>query len=120
MKKMLYKIASCLLLKLSEFLYNLQWAEKLSIKFFIRGLNLHMKHRQLDTTPCIKTNQEWMYEWLLHYNSYTNTWHAFHREDHAAYWNRGEMKHPLIEAKCVTSLLEKLKNTCDALNSDHP
>jgi len=67
-----------------------------------------------------KTDQEWMFEWLLHYNSYNNTWYAFHREDHQAYWNRGEMTHQLIDAKCVTSLMEKLKNACDAQNGDNP
>ncbi len=29
-----------------------------------------------------------LYNWLFHYNTHTETWTAFHREDHNAYWNK--------------------------------
>lgn len=60
-----------------------------------------------------KTNtpsESGLYDWLFHYNTYTDTWKAFHREDHTAFWNGTKTSQPVYEAGCFTSLLQKLKN----------
>jgi len=52
-----------------------------------------------------------LYNWLFHYNHHTQLWYAFHREDHAAYWNGGKSKHPIIKSKQVSVLMEILRKT---------
>jgi len=33
------------------------------------------------------TNKDSLYDWLFHYNHYTQLWHTFKREDVQAYFN---------------------------------
>lgn len=56
-------------------------------------------------------SDEWMYDWIFHFNVYSKTWHAYNREDSSAYWSGGKTIHPVIEANCMTSLIQKLKQT---------
>ncbi len=44
------------------------------------------------------------YDWLFHYNSYSQLWNMFHREDTVAYWNGEEMKHPHIKSGKLETL----------------
>ncbi len=49
------------------------------------------------------------YDWLLHFNPYTQMWNLFHKEDTVAYWNGDDFKHPHIKS----AHLDTLKNILD-------
>lgn len=53
-----------------------------------------------------------LYNWLFHYNTHTETWTAFHREDHNAYWNKSKFLHPYYTAKDFDELIEIIYTTC--------
>ena len=52
------------------------------------------------------------YDWLFHYNPYSQLWNMFHREDTVAYWNGEEFKHPHNKS----SSLDTLKHILDKTN----
>lgn len=56
-------------------------------------------------------NENVLYNWLFHFNHHTGLWYAFHREDHAAYWNGSDSKHPIIKSRKVSVLMEILQQT---------
>jgi len=49
-----------------------------------------------------------LYNWLFHYNNHKELWTAFHRDDHAAYWNGTETKHRTYTDKIFTDLIGQL------------
>jgi hypothetical protein len=52
-----------------------------------------------------------LYQWLFHYNPHTETWNAFNREDHFAYWNGLEPKYAILRAKDISIIQEIIKKT---------
>jgi hypothetical protein len=65
----------------------------------------------------LAVSDEWSYDWIYHYNSYTGIWSAYHREDSAAYWNHTATRHKVFESNCVTGLLQKLRAEHQSTNS---
>ena len=106
MKKLTESIAWCCV-ELSLWLYDKKLLTKLADWLFIAGFKLRVNH--VSQTNVIITDEEWMYDWQFHYNVYSKTWRAYHREDTKAYWNGGDHIHPMYEASCPTSLLMKLQ-----------
>lgn len=53
-----------------------------------------------------------MYNYLFHYNSYTETWSAYHREDNDSYWNGTTPTKPILRSKNFAELV-KLVQTID-------
>lgn len=51
------------------------------------------------------------YDWLFHYNAYSDFWFAFHREDQSAYWNGHKSKFPILKAKELKTLMATLQET---------
>lgn len=51
------------------------------------------------------------YDWLFHYNAYTDMWYAFTREDQNAYWNKTKPKHVIIKAKDLKFLMQSIQET---------
>jgi hypothetical protein len=51
------------------------------------------------------------YDWLLHFNPYTQMWNLFHKEDTVAYWNGDEFKHPHIKSHNLDTLKSILEET---------
>ena len=51
-----------------------------------------------------------LYSWLFHYNSYTDKWSAFHRDDVIAYWNGEETIHPVYSHTDFMDLINILDN----------
>lgn len=51
------------------------------------------------------------YDWLFHYNAYSDLWFAFHREDSHAYWNGHKPKHTILSAKDLKELMQLLQST---------
>jgi hypothetical protein len=49
-----------------------------------------------------------LYNWLFHYNPYTEEWNAFHRDDAIAYWNNTKKIHPVYAAPEFHLLIEIL------------
>lgn len=49
-----------------------------------------------------------LYNWMFHYNHNTGLWSAFHREDHAAYWNGTLNKHDIYQHTNIDMLLKTL------------
>lgn len=50
-------------------------------------------------------NKKTLYSYLFHYNSYTETWSAYHRDDNDAYWNGFDTKKPVLRSKVLTELI---------------
>lgn len=51
------------------------------------------------------------YDWLLHFNPYTQMWNLFHKEDTVAYWNGDDFKHPHIKSSHLDTLKKILDET---------
>lgn len=51
------------------------------------------------------------YDWLLHFNPYTQMWNLFHKEDTVAYWNGDAFKHPHIKSHNLDTLKSILEET---------
>jgi hypothetical protein len=49
-----------------------------------------------------------LYNWLFHYNHHTKLWNAFHRDDHAAYWNGTLQENNIYQHSDITMLLKTL------------
>lgn len=60
------------------------------------------------------TNKDSMYDWLFHYNHYTNLWNTFRREDVQDYFN-GTLEN-VISSKKQSTLIEILDKTKGDLN----
>ena len=45
------------------------------------------------------------YNWVFHYNTFTDTWTGFHRDDQQAYWNKTKPIHQMYHARDIKSLL---------------
>lgn len=45
------------------------------------------------------------YNWVFHFNNFTDTWTAYHRDDQQAYWNKTEATHPMYKARDIKQLL---------------
>lgn len=52
-----------------------------------------------------------LYNWLFHFNSHTNVWSAFKREDHSAYWNGTDSKYAIIKSKDIDTIKEIIMRT---------
>jgi hypothetical protein len=50
-----------------------------------------------------------LYHWLFHYNHHTELWNAYHRNDHAAYWNGTINENNIYRHKDLMNLLKILK-----------
>lgn len=50
-----------------------------------------------------------LYNWMFHYNHHTGLWNAFHREDHAAYWNGTLQEHNIYQHADIDVLLKTLR-----------
>jgi len=62
---------------------------------------------------CNNMKDNALYNWMFHYNSHTGLWNAFHREDHAAYWNGSINEHNIYQHTSIDELLKILKTlTC--------
>jgi hypothetical protein len=108
MKRITEYLAWCCV-ELSLWLHDKQYTQRLADWLWFTGYKLRKPAVPVPIfTPSHK--DEWMYDWLYHYNSYTKTWHAYHREDSNAYWSGMATTHKVIEASCVTSLLQKVKD----------
>jgi hypothetical protein len=61
-------------------------------------------------------NKDNLYDWLFHYNHYTNMWNAFKRDDLNKYFN-GELENILTSKKHSTlvEIIEKTKGDKTAL-----
>lgn len=56
-------------------------------------------------------NSEELYNWIFHYNTYTNVWSGFNREDYKAYWNGEETKYAILRARDVKTIQEIILKT---------
>ena len=56
-------------------------------------------------------NKRTLYSYLFHYNSYTETWSAYHREDNESYWNGFDPKFPIIRSKNLMELIALVQKT---------
>jgi hypothetical protein len=67
-------------------------------------------------------DKTYYYDWLFHYNQYTNHWYAFRRSDHDKYFNDNKLdekdKNYLLKAKDMTTLLNLIKETENKQNGD--
>lgn len=90
----------------SLFLYDKRCFESLADWLWMSGYRLRMRYQTKEVR--VNTDDEWMYDWLFHYNSYTKVWRAYHREDSNAYWSGQAMRHQTFESNCVTGLITKL------------
>lgn len=56
-----------------------------------------------------------LYNWIFHFNPYTNLWSAFRREDYAGYWNDPDDPKLMIlkstEFKTLIAILHQIE--CD-------
>lgn len=51
-----------------------------------------------------------LYNWVFHFNSFTNTWAAIPREDYQTYWS--DSNHPsVIRSREITTLIDILYKT---------
>jgi hypothetical protein len=113
MKRITETLAWCCV-ELSLWLHDKQFCQRLADWLWFTGYKL----RKPVTPPIApNTSDEWMYDWLFHYNTYSKTWHAYHREDSNAYWSGLATTHKVIEASCVTSLLQKIKAEHNSTNA---
>jgi trehalose utilization protein len=51
---------------------------------------------------------ETLYEWVFHYNHFTNQWAAYHRDDHKAYFNAEKSAYPIFKHKNIKVLIKHL------------
>ena len=120
MKRITESIVWCLL-ALSIWLHQKQFCQRLADWLWMTGYKLR-KPDEPKPYPTPMHEDEWMYDWLYHYNVYSKTWCAYHREDSNAYWSGLATTHKVIEASCITSLLQKLKalqNSTDTYEYDN-
>jgi len=45
------------------------------------------------------------YNWIFHFNPFTQVWSIIHREDYNAYWSAGKTKYPLVKSKDIDTLI---------------
>lgn len=51
-----------------------------------------------------------MYNWIFHFNPFTETWAAIHRDDYMKYWDK--LDHPrCLKSKNISDLKELLYKT---------
>lgn len=120
MKRITESLAWCLV-EISLWLHHKQYCQRIADWLWFKGYKLRTRHTLETVTPTV-SEDEWMYDWLYHYNSYTKTWKAYHREDSNPYWSGMATTHKVFEASCITSLLQKLKahhNSPDAYEYDN-
>lgn len=67
-------------------------------------------HTTKDKTMILRKDKTF-YDWLFHYNAYTDQWNAFHRDDQHAYWNGGEHKHPILRDRELKTIMAKIQAT---------
>ena len=46
-----------------------------------------------------------IYDWVFHYNIYTNTWNAIPREKYSEYWNDNKIN-GVISSRKIETLIE--------------
>ena len=51
-----------------------------------------------------------MYNWVFHYNPFTELWCAIHRDDYNAYWDSNDCKR-CLKSKNISDLKELLYKT---------
>jgi hypothetical protein len=66
----------------------------------------------------IKEETPYLYDWMFHYNHYTNQWAAIPRDMYKQYWDKYDLPGVIRSSKIETllELLHKSKGNIDLLN----
>jgi len=106
----LYRIRNIITEKLGwifceiSFRSMLKWKnESFSLFFYSIGVWFYSLYKNIN-------NEEFMlndgfYNWIFHFNPYTQLWSIIHREDYTAYWSGGETKYPVVKSKDLKTLI---------------
>tara|TARA_A100001037_G_scaffold79513_1_gene71532 strand:+ start:22290 stop:22481 length:192 start_codon:yes stop_codon:yes gene_type:complete len=57
-----------------------------------------------------KEQKKKMYNFLFHYNEYSDQWACFNREDYPNYFNGTKLTYPIGRGKTILEALEDKKN----------
>jgi hypothetical protein len=66
-----------------------------------------------------KEDMSYLYDWVLHFNPYTNLWAAIPRNIYREYWDKHDYPNVLKSSKLETllELLHKSKGDVDVINN---
>lgn len=56
----------------------------------------------------VDASKEYLYDWYIHFNPYTEIWSAYHCDDRSAYINGSKLTHRVLSDKTFCGVLDKL------------
>jgi len=110
MMTFLYKIRNSITDRLGWFFCEIsfksldKWNNKsFSMFFYSIGIWFYSFYKNINDKEIML--EEGFYNWLFHFNPYTQLWSIVHREDYKAYWSGGETKYPVVKSKDIKTLI---------------